>query len=58
MRYICDRCGAHLDPGEHCDCDQYEQPEIETARRREKRTGEGDHMDPNFMRRYRKWLEC
>ena len=18
--YICDRCGAHLDPGEKCDC--------------------------------------
>jgi hypothetical protein len=20
MRYICGRCGAHLDPGERCDC--------------------------------------
>ena len=19
--YICPGCGAHLDPGEHCDCD-------------------------------------
>ena len=18
--YICEHCGAHLDPGEHCDC--------------------------------------
>lgn len=58
MRYICDNCGAHLDPGERCDCDQYEQPEIETAQRREIRSGEGDPMDPNFLRRYRKWLEC
>ena len=20
MEYICKQCGAHLDPGEHCDC--------------------------------------
>lgn len=20
-RYICQKCGAHLDPGERCDCD-------------------------------------
>lgn len=19
--YVCDKCGAHLDPGEHCDCE-------------------------------------
>ena len=19
--YICEHCGAHLDPGEHCDCE-------------------------------------
>ena len=20
MNYVCEHCGAHLDPGEHCDC--------------------------------------
>lgn len=30
---ICSLCGAHLDPGEWCDCDGHEQPEIEEARR-------------------------
>lgn len=29
----CNHCGAHLDPGEKCDCDQYERPEREMARR-------------------------
>lgn len=29
----CACCGAYLDPGEHCDCDDYEQPEREMARR-------------------------
>lgn len=19
--YVCEHCGAHLDPGEHCDCE-------------------------------------
>lgn len=28
----CACCGAHLDPGEHCDCDEHEQPEVEEAR--------------------------
>ena len=24
--YECPRCGAHLDPGEHCDCKAEEKP--------------------------------
>lgn len=23
---ICEMCGAHLDPGERCDCEQKEKP--------------------------------
>lgn len=23
--YICPECGAHLDPGEHCDCQKEEE---------------------------------
>jgi hypothetical protein len=57
MRYTCEICGAHLDAGEHCDCVDHDQPEIETAQRREIRSGEGDSLDPNFLRRYRAWLE-
>lgn len=30
---ICPHCNAHIDPGEHCDCDRYEQPEQDMARR-------------------------
>lgn len=30
---VCPFCGSHLDYGERCECDGYEQPEIETARR-------------------------
>ena len=29
----CPHCQAHIDPGERCDCDGYEQPEHEMARR-------------------------
>ncbi|MDR2044869.1 MAG: hypothetical protein LBQ15_11025 [Clostridium sp.] len=31
MRYICGRCGAHLDPGERCDC-MDEKPESEAKK--------------------------
>ena len=24
-KYICKHCGAHLDPGEHCDCSEIEE---------------------------------
>ena len=33
MYKTCPICGDHLDPGEHHVCDEYEVPEIETARR-------------------------
>ena len=33
MRKRCERCGCYLDPGEWCDCDEYDQPEQEMARR-------------------------
>ena len=57
MRYkTCLYCGAHLDPGEKCDCDEVEIPEIEEAQRTSART-DGDPLDPNFLRRYRRWLE-
>lgn len=31
--YICEYCGAHLDPGEHCDCEM-ERRRIKKMRRR------------------------
>lgn len=32
--YLCEKCGAHLDPGEHCDCEEAaEQERVQTARR-------------------------
>ena len=33
MYKTCPICGDHLDPGEHHVCDDYEVPEVETARR-------------------------
>lgn len=29
----CTYCGARLDPGERCECDGHEQPEIEMTKR-------------------------
>lgn len=26
--YICDLCGAHLDPGEHCTCEEEKEENI------------------------------
>lgn len=58
VRYICNRCGAHLDPGEHCDCDQYEQPEVEMARipRNKPTTDRETFFDQKAAQRYRRWL--
>lgn len=30
----CSICGAHLDPGERCDCDGHDVPELEEAQRK------------------------
>ncbi len=27
--YQCEKCGAHLDPGEHCDCEEEAKREAE-----------------------------
>ena len=58
VRYICDRCGAHLDPGERCDCDQYEQPEVEMARIPQKKhtIDRETFFDAEAAQRYRRWL--
>lgn len=32
-RYICDKCGANLDPGERCDCEDIK---VKTQMRQEK----------------------
>ncbi len=29
--YICERCGAHLDPGERCDCQSEDKPRQENG---------------------------
>lgn len=54
----CDRCGAHLDPGEHCDCDGYEQPEAEMARipQRKPNVSRETFFDSEAAQRYRRWL--
>lgn len=38
---ICERCGAHLDPGETCDCEAVDVPEMEMlfSKRRPARVG-------------------
>lgn len=58
MRYIRDRCGAHLDPGEHCDCDEYEQPEMEMARipQHKPKVSHETFFDQEAAQRYRRWL--
>lgn len=58
MRYICDRCGAHLDPGERCDRDQYEQPEVEMARipQHKPNVSRETFFDQEASQRYRRWL--
>ena len=58
MRYICDLCGAHLDPGERCDCEEHDQPELEMARiPQKKRTVEREtFFDAEAAQRYRRWL--
>ena len=59
MQYkTCSLCGAHLDPGEHCDCDQYEQPEIEMARipQHKPNVSRETFFDREAAQRYRRWL--
>ena len=58
MHYICDRCGAHLDPGEHCDCDEYEQQEMEMARipQHKPNVSRETFFDREAAKRYRRWL--
>lgn len=58
MRYICNRCCAHLDPGEHCDCDEYEQPEMEMARipQHKPNVSRETFFDQEAAQRYRRWL--
>lgn len=38
--YVCDRCGAYLDPGEKCDCVQ-ERKSAEFVKENEKRVERG-----------------
>lgn len=55
----CSNCGAHLDPGEHCDCDGHEQPEIEEAQRKPARIREAPretYFDREAAIRYRRYL--
>lgn len=33
MYKICMNCGAHLDPGDRCDCERREQPEVDMVKR-------------------------
>lgn len=59
MRYICERCGAHLDPGEHCDCEQYEQPEMEMARRAAKpRRRKPVYNSPEYLEQQWREFDC
>lgn len=54
MYKVCPACGAHLDPGEHCDCDRRDQPEIEMTQRPVKRkTPQEEYIE----RRWREWFE-
>ena len=48
---ICERCGAHLDPGETCDCQWIDEPEMEMCQSRCRRTRGWDEMMSLFDRR-------
>ena len=52
---ICRSCGAHLDPGEHCECEHRDVPEMEEAQRvlRKRRP----ETDPNAEAVERAWRE-
>lgn len=59
VRYICEHCGAHLDPSEHCDCDQYEQPEMEMARRAPKpRRRKPAYNSPEYLEQQWREFDC
>ena len=55
----CPYCGASLDPGEHCDCDGHEAPELEEAQKPHRQgpaVTDSDYYDREMRRRYRAWL--
>ena len=59
MRYICDHCGAHLDPGERCDCEEHDQPEMETARRSSKpRRRKPAYNSPEYLEQQWREFDC
>lgn len=57
----CPRCGAHLDPGEICECWKEDTPELEMGRKApvisRKRDARTTGMDEYVMRRWREWDE-
>ena len=58
MRKRCERCGCYLDPGEWCDCDEYDQPEQEMARRpvaRKQTIPPREYNSEAYLRK--RWLE-
>ena len=55
--HTCCSCGAHLDPGERCECESRDVPELEEARRAPARKhppdylpGDDDARDDLYMR--------
>ena len=60
MQYkTCRICGAHLDPGERCDCDDYDVPEVEMAQRgvpKRQEINRETFLNREAQQRYRKWL--
>lgn len=63
MRYKkCPRCGANLDYGERCDCEELDQPEIEAAHihtphRAEVPRDRPHTQDAYIQRAWRRWYE-
>lgn len=56
--HTCTHCGAHLDPGEHCECDGHEQPEIDMVKRpvrRKRTTPPREYNTESYIRQ--RWLE-
>lgn len=62
MRYkTCPRCGAHLDPAEHCRCDeeQHHDPDLEeayTSTRTLFPIDRDESCAPDAARRYRRYM--
>ena len=55
----CPICGAHLDPGEFCDCGQ-EEPEREMSQARTARPRTREREIPAWQEEYvtRRWRSC